>query len=86
MRFHGNGGVFGEYMFGGHLPVRDLLNDEVKNRLLLFGATTDPKTHELKFNYVFFSENENSYPEWFRRPAPADTTTLPPRHRSRGSA
>ena len=49
IRFRGNGGIFGEYMFGGHLPLGDLLNDEVVNRLILFGATTDPNTHELKF-------------------------------------
>src|SRR4051794_27224499 len=36
-------------MFGGHFPVGDLLNDEVVNRLVLFGATTDPRTHELRF-------------------------------------
>ena len=51
VRFHGNGGFFGEYMFGGHLPVGDLLNDEVVNRLVLFGATTDKGTHELRFTY-----------------------------------
>lgn len=51
VRFHGNGGFFGEYMFGGHLPVGDLLNDAVVNRLVLFGATTDQKTHELRFTY-----------------------------------
>jgi uncharacterized protein (TIGR04442 family) len=49
VRFRGNGGIFGEYMFGGHFPVGDLLNDEVVNRLVLFGATTDPKSHELRF-------------------------------------
>lgn len=49
VRFHGNGGIFGEYMFGGHLPVGDLLNEEVVNRLVLFGATTDPKSRELRF-------------------------------------
>jgi uncharacterized protein (TIGR04442 family) len=48
-RFRGNGGMFGEYMFGGHLPVGDLLNDQVLNRLVLFGATSDPSTHELRF-------------------------------------
>jgi len=48
-RFRGNGGIFGEYMFGGHLPVGDLLNEEVVNRLVLFGTTVDPKTHELHF-------------------------------------
>jgi uncharacterized protein (TIGR04442 family) len=51
VRFHGNGGIFGEYMFGGHLPVVDLLNDEVVNRLVLFGTTMDAKTHELRFTY-----------------------------------
>ena len=50
VRFRGNGGIFGEYMFGGHLPVEDLLNDEVVNRLVLFGATTDPK-HGIRFTY-----------------------------------
>jgi uncharacterized protein (TIGR04442 family) len=49
VRFRGNGGLFGEYMFGGHLPVGDLLNEEVVNRLVLFGATTDADTHELRF-------------------------------------
>jgi uncharacterized protein (TIGR04442 family) len=53
VRFRGNGGMFGEYMFGGHLPVGDLLNEEVVNRLVLFGTTADPKTHELRFtNYT----------------------------------
>ncbi|HSP34897.1 MAG TPA: TIGR04442 family protein [Thermoanaerobaculia bacterium] len=51
VRFHGNGGIFGEYMFGGHLPLGDLLNDEVVNRLVLFGTTMDAKSHELKFTY-----------------------------------
>jgi uncharacterized protein (TIGR04442 family) len=50
VRFRGNGGIFGEYMFGGHLPVGDLLNDEVVNRLVMFGATSDPRTHELRFS------------------------------------
>jgi uncharacterized protein (TIGR04442 family) len=49
VRFRGNGGMFGEYMFGGHLPVGDLLNEEVVNRLVLFGTTVDTKTHELRF-------------------------------------
>jgi uncharacterized protein (TIGR04442 family) len=49
VRFRGNGGIFGEYMFGGHLPVGDLLNDQVLNRLALFGATADQATHELRF-------------------------------------
>ncbi len=48
-RFRGNGGIFGEYMFGGHLPVGDLLNSGVVNRLVLFGTTVDPQTHELRF-------------------------------------
>ena len=49
VRFRGNGGMFGEYMFGGQLPVGDLLNEEVVNRLVLFGTTIEPKTHELRF-------------------------------------
>ena len=49
VRFRGNGGIFGEYMFGGHLPVGDLLNEQVVNRLVLFGTTVDPSSHELRF-------------------------------------
>jgi uncharacterized protein (TIGR04442 family) len=49
VRFRGNGGIFGEYMFGGHLPVGDLLNDQVLNRLVMFGATADHVSKELRF-------------------------------------
>ena len=49
VRFRGNGGIFGEYMFGGHLPVGDLLNEEVVNRLVLFGTMVFPGTHDLRF-------------------------------------
>ncbi|HUP66191.1 MAG TPA: TIGR04442 family protein [Thermoanaerobaculia bacterium] len=47
--FTGNGGIFSEYMFGGHFPVQDLLNDEVVNRLGLFGGMYDPATREFRF-------------------------------------
>lgn len=63
VRFHGNGGIFGEYMFGGHLPVGDLLNEDVVNRLVLFGTTVDAKTHELRFttNTAGFEYWENLF-------------------------
>lgn len=47
--FSGNGGSFSEYMFGGHFPVQDLLNEEVLNRLILFGAQYDAEKRELQF-------------------------------------
>ena len=59
VRFRGNGGIFGEYMFGGHLPVGDLLNEDVVNRLILFGTTVDPKAHELRF-----TENTQGFERW----------------------
>jgi len=59
VRFRGNGGIFGEYMFGGHLPVGDLLNDEVVNRLVLFGTTADTRTHELRF-----TTNTEGFEKW----------------------
>jgi uncharacterized protein (TIGR04442 family) len=59
VRFRGNGGIFGEYMFGGHLPVGDLLNEQVVNRLALFGTSVDPKTHELKF-----TTNTSGFEKW----------------------
>ncbi|MHB0968267.1 MAG: TIGR04442 family protein [Thermoanaerobaculia bacterium] len=49
VHFAGNGGTFSEYMFGGHFPVQDLLNDEVVNRLVMFGGVYDDKTRELRF-------------------------------------
>jgi uncharacterized protein (TIGR04442 family) len=58
-RFRGNGGIFGEYMFGGHLPVGDLLNEEVVNRLVLYGTTVDPRSHELRF-----TENTQGFEPW----------------------
>lgn len=59
VRFRGNGGIFGEYMFGGHLPVGDLLNEQVVNRLVLFGTTVDAKTHELRFTM-----NTEGFEKW----------------------
>jgi uncharacterized protein (TIGR04442 family) len=59
VRFRGNGGIFGEYMFGGHLPVGDLLNEDVVNRLILFGTTVDQKAHELRF-----TENTQGFERW----------------------
>lgn len=47
--FSGNGGSFSAYMFGGHFPVQDLLNEEVRNRLVLFGAQYDEEKRELQF-------------------------------------
>lgn len=47
--FRGNGGLFSEYMFGGHFPVQDLLNDEVVNRLVLIGGVYDAERRELTF-------------------------------------
>ncbi|HYC60828.1 MAG TPA: TIGR04442 family protein [Thermoanaerobaculia bacterium] len=58
-RFRGNGGIFGEYMFGGHLPVGDLLNEEVVNRLVLYGTTVNAKSHELHF-----TENTEGFERW----------------------
>ncbi len=59
VKFRGNGGIFGEYMFGGHLPVDDLLNDDVMNRLVLFGTTIDAKTKELRF-----TSNTDGFEPW----------------------
>ena len=59
VRFRGNGGIFGEYMFGGHLPVGDLLNEQVVNRLVLFGTTVDARSHELRF-----TTNTEGFERW----------------------
>ncbi len=44
-----NGGQVSEYMFGASLPLEDLLNDEVLNRLIFFGTFEDNKTKQLYF-------------------------------------
>ncbi len=44
-----NGGQVSEYMFGASLPLEDLLNDEVLNRLIFFGAFENPKSKQLYF-------------------------------------
>lgn len=44
-----NGGQVSEYMFGATLPIEDLLNDEVLNRLVFFGAFENPNTRQLYF-------------------------------------
>lgn len=44
-----NGGQVSEYMFGASLPIEDLLNDEVLNRLVFFGAFENPNTKQLYF-------------------------------------
>lgn len=49
IEFIGNGGMFGEYMFGGHFPVQDLLNEEAVNRLVLYGTVYDREAKELSF-------------------------------------
>ncbi len=73
VRFRGNGGIFGEYMFGGHLPVGDLLNEEVVNRLVMFGATTDSRTHELRFTT---NDSPEVVTRWYRDPARASDFTV----------
>ncbi len=49
VHFKGNGGLLSEYMFGGDFPLRDLLNDDVRNRLILFGGVYDRESGELSF-------------------------------------
>lgn len=61
--FSGNGGSFSEYMFGGHFPVQDLLNEEVQNRLVLYGALYDPEARELRFTQQ--TSGFESYDELF---------------------
>src|SRR5574341_1143947 len=41
VRYSGNGGSACEYMFGGDLPLKDLLRKDVSNRLVMYGAFYD---------------------------------------------
>ncbi len=66
LRHKGNGGSFCEYMFGVNQPLPDLAKADVRNRLVLFGATLEANG-ELRFtgrtegqqNYdrIFFDGN-----------------------------
>ncbi|TYO98101.1 uncharacterized protein (TIGR04442 family) [Geothermobacter ehrlichii] len=48
LEHRGNGGTFCEYMFGVDQPLSDMAKAEVRNRLVLFGATYRNR-HELVF-------------------------------------
>lgn len=49
LRHRGNGGYFCEYMFGVDQPLADLAKSDVRNRLVLYGATCE-KGGELAFS------------------------------------
>ena len=62
----GNGGAFCEYMFGVDMPLADLAKTEVRNRLVLFGATlqeggtllfTDYTEGRQDYEQIFFEGN-----------------------------
>ncbi|GEM_PF-153125 len=67
------GGQVSEYMFGATLPLQDILTEDVLNRLIMFGAYEDPKTHELYFtskvagslNYETIFLNGNATSNYF---------------------
>jgi len=45
----GNGGSFCEYMFGVDQPLSDLAKGDVRNRLILYGATYEEESNNLTF-------------------------------------
>jgi uncharacterized protein (TIGR04442 family) len=62
----GNGGSFCQYMFGVDLPLPDLAKEEVRNRLVLYGATmceggtllfSDRTEGELSYERIFLEGN-----------------------------
>ncbi|PLX98200.1 MAG: TIGR04442 family protein [Desulfuromonas sp.] len=63
----GNGGSFCEYMFGVDQPLPDLAKGDVRNRLILYGATyeegnnaltfTDRSDGHLTYDRIFFEGN-----------------------------
>ncbi len=66
VQHRGNGGSFCEYMFGVDQPLADLAKAEVRNRLVLFGATleengelcfTDRTEGRQSFERIFFDGN-----------------------------
>jgi len=62
----GNGGSFCEYMFGVDQPLADLAKGDIRNRLVLYGASysetgsltfTDRTDGEISFDRIFFEGN-----------------------------
>ena len=62
----GNGGSFCEYMFGVDQPLAELAKGDVRNRLVLYGATytedgalafTDRTDGDISFERIFFEGN-----------------------------
>jgi uncharacterized protein (TIGR04442 family) len=49
VRYKGTGGWFSPYMFGEDLPLPDLLRKEVRNRLVIHGATVAQDTGKIEF-------------------------------------
>src|SRR5512133_268595 len=66
IRHRGNGGTFCEYMFGVDMPLADLAKEEVRNRLVLYGATyeqggalrfTAQTEGRMTYDRIFFDGN-----------------------------
>ncbi len=55
--YHGIGGSFCEYMFGVEKPVKDLEKEDIRNRLIMFGAFLDRQER-----VVFTNETSGSEP------------------------
>jgi uncharacterized protein (TIGR04442 family) len=47
--YHASGGSFCEYMFGIDLPIKDLVKQEVLNRLVMYGGVYSPETERISF-------------------------------------
>jgi uncharacterized protein (TIGR04442 family) len=56
----GNGGSFCEYMFGVEQPLPDLIKEEVRNRLVMFGASSRND------GSLLFSKRTDGYEEYDR--------------------
>jgi uncharacterized protein (TIGR04442 family) len=59
----GNGGSFCEYMFGVDQPLADLAKGDVRNRLVLYGATYQANGNSLRF--TDHTEGSQSYERIF---------------------
>jgi len=49
IEYRASGGSFCEYMFGIDLPIKDLVKEEVHNRLVMYGAVYSPETDRITF-------------------------------------
>ncbi len=65
IKYKGTGGSVAEYMFGSEQPIEDMVKQDVKNRLLMFGASYGEENDGGKLQFTDNTGGQTSYDELF---------------------